>query len=699
MAVPKVSMALSDVKLAMRKDLERSGLNERDAAALKLVAVTKDMLITNYPDLTQAPAAGYLIPYFNVAGKDTGFYRFRYLEEPPRTGFAALVTHKQIRYLQPRDTLPAVYFAPVGFDWREIIKDPSVSLYITEGEKKAAKASIIGAATLGLGGVWSFKSKKKNLGLIPDLKQINWNGRKTYLCFDSDAAENPDVLIAENALARAVLEEGAEVYIIRLQPDEEGNKVGLDDLLTRKGGEETFAGYVGQAEEWAASKEFHALNDEVTVVLDPGCILRLENKQRMSDSTFTRIVYADRKYMLQTGSGKNMKSVERPAAKDWLQWNYRSKVERITYLPGQPRWTTNNELNMWPGWGIEERHFKKGDTSLWRTLLKHLFNTGEGPDPLSWFLSWLAYPLQHPGTKMFTAAIIWGRLQGTGKTLIGHTMARLYGENFAEISNRELDWSFNEWAENKQFVLADEIAGGDKRAIADYLKGLITQKQLRINPKHVKPYVVPDCINYLFTSNHSDSFFMEDPDRRYFVHEVKTGPLEPAFYKEYDKWYKSDAVGALGYELFHYDVGDFNPTAAAPITRAKLAMIEDGRSDAAAWVATLREDPERVLRISAGAPPIGWSLMTTEEIFRCFDWNGTGKLTKPGLVRELKRGGFVKVNLGEPVKTRLSGAQRLWAVRNTEALLNGMNKHDRLAHIYDKERSSPIDHLIPREKY
>jgi putative DNA primase/helicase len=56
-----------------------------------------------------------------------------------------------------------------------------------------------------------------------------------------------------------------------------------------------------------------------------------------------------------------------------------------------------------------------------------------------WFFDWCAYPLQNPGVKMFSAVVIHGVVQGTGKTLVGLTLGRIYGDNYKEIKDDDLE--------------------------------------------------------------------------------------------------------------------------------------------------------------------------------------------------------------------------------------------------------------------
>src|SRR5206468_3537951 len=71
--------------------------------------------------------------------------------------------------------------------------------------------------------------------LIDDLAPIAWQGRLVPLCFDSDAATNPNVRRAEWDLAETLRRHGAIVRIVRLPagdpgPDGTPAKVGLDDF-------------------------------------------------------------------------------------------------------------------------------------------------------------------------------------------------------------------------------------------------------------------------------------------------------------------------------------------------------------------------------------------------------------------------------------------------------------------------------------
>jgi hypothetical protein len=264
---------------------------------------------------------------------------------------------------------------------------------------------------------------------------------------------------------------------------------------------------------------------------------------------------------------------------------------------------------------------------------------------------------------MFSSVVIHGIKHGTGKSLIGYTLGRIYGKNFTEIRQTDLHAGFNEWAENKQFVLGDDVTGSDRRADADILKKMITQRELRINLKYVPSYVVPDCINYLWTSNQPDAFFLEDDDRRFFIHEVIVGPLSEEFYVDYDIWLDTGGSAAVFYYLKNLDLGDFNPAAPALRTAAKDRMTADTRSDLGDWVRRLISDPDAVLRI--GDVPMKGDLFTNRQLLAIYDPGQRTRTTANGLGRELRRAGVLQVLDGRPIKTE-DGQDRFYILRNRE---------------------------------
>ena len=668
-----------DLKTAFDNKMSESQIDAASARKLHYKACTP----AQAPEGIPHAEVGILIPYFDIDGKQTKFWRYRYLKPPAQTGFAALAK-KPLRYVQPGKTVNEIYLPPV-VKWRDVAAEPLQPIVITEGEFKAACVSInTDHPCIGLGGVWSWKAQRERLPILPMFKQIKWTGRPVFICFDSDAVTNPMVMQAENALAKALTGLGAEPYVVRLPATEDGKKQGVDDFIVAQG-PDAFDELLENLEPWSSAKELHELNEEVVYVRYPGLIMEMNTLERMSCRSFVDHAYANRVYYEeQTDSKGNVKLLPKSAPREWLKWGSRAEVPRVTYAPGEDRITESGDLNIWRGWAVEP---KKGDISLWKKLLDYIFSSAK-PEDRIWFERWLAYPLQYPGTKMYTSPVIWSLEHGTGKSFIGYSLFKIYGSNATEVTDEDLYASHNEWAENRQFVMGDEITSGEsKRGANDRLKSMITRQLLRLNPKFIPAYTVPDCINYYFTSNHPDSFFLEDGDRRHFVHEVVGSPLPDSFYKEYEDWIgKPRVTGPGAAALFHHlltlDLGDFNPMAKAPMTSAKAAMMNIGRSDLSTWVKMLRDDPDTVLRFDGKVIP--FTLWRADDLLQLYDHDGKSKVTANGLARELTRQSFRKVANGNGVTT-MDGQVRLWAVRHTEKYMK-MTAAE-LGPEYDRERN------------
>lgn len=624
-----------------------------------------------------------VLPYYGSDGKPMkahpawpDFYRIRYLAEAAK-GFSDVAKDvKPQRYSQPPNTGVCAYL-PLNTDWTDLERDPDQPLMITEGELKAAKACQEGFPAIGLGGVYNFRSSKTGVFWLPELEAFEWARRRVSIVYDSDYTSKPDICAAINVLAEELQARGALVELTSI-PDvyDDDRKTGLDDFLVNRSDDELIAA-LRQSEPLAVSAELWRMNDEVVYVENPGIIVVQQGDQKITPSNFTghsrwaTTAVPERKVK----ADGTVSYVKASAAPVWMKWPLRRAVAKLTYAPGEPKFTYDHDsgcelYNQWDGWPIEP---KKGDVKPWLKLIDFVF---EGADKgfVDWFLDWCAYPLQHPGTKMFSAVVVHGRATGTGKSLIGYTLGRIYGKNFTKIENKHLKRDFNGWAENKQFILGDEISGSDKRSEADGMKTVITQEEVSINIKMLPEYTVPDCINYYFTSNHADAFFVEDLDRRYAIHEVvHDEPLPIEFYNEYDEWKRSEAgIAALFHHLLQRDLSKFNPKAPAFKTSAARRMSMHGKSDVAVWCAELKESPDSVLVF--GKMRYARDLFTSNELLRIYQSENEsgGKVTKNGLARALAAAGFKQVYGGNPVAA-LGVQGRYFAVRNVDRWLKTKN--------------------------
>ena len=661
-------------------ELKHRDLTPKEAQTLRLKYVTAEQAAKLGFQLAQD---GTLIPYFNAEGKPTGFQRIRYFDVKV-CGFTG---KKGPKYNQVPGTGNHLYLPPL-LEWQKIAPATDVPLIITEGEYKAITAAKNNLPTIGLGGVWNFKNAN-NRHLI-EFKEFNWDKRRVYICYDSDAAQKWQVALAENALAHELLNLGAMPYILRL-PQEGDDKTGLDDFLLAKG-RAAFDKILCAAQQFEPAQELFKFNEEVIYVRDPGFIYipasGLDEDRRISPDAFVKHAYSNRIYFENVPSGDGTRRQKKYAAKEWLDWPYRNEASKLTYVPGAES-GMDGCINTWPGWGCEP---KRGSVKPWTDLLTHLFRNAP-PEDLRHAEQWMAYPLQHPGAKLKTALVIWGP-QGTGKSMVGYSLGRIYGKNFCELQQGDLSADFNDWADRRQFIMGSEITGGENRKkIADHIKSLITREKIRVNTKHVKAFYIPDCINYYFTSNHEEAFFLENDDRRFFIHEADVAPLPPEFYERYMHWLDhEDGAAHLFHHLMNVDLTGFKPNAPAPMTEAKQENIDGGLS------------PEQQFANAAFEEPALWlgrfKLMTSKEVCVKFGvWfaqvypagASQRRRTKPQSVTRALRKYFTQWKggngkRGQPVKELKSRLLINELDKNEIARMNKLNEEQILAK-YRAERT------------
>lgn len=647
----------------MKKDLHKSGISDpKIISKLKLKQLDAPQT-KKLTDKFSVPS--YTIPYFDIAGKQIDYFRVKLLEKPKLFGGV----ESDQKYWQQPHTLPHAYFCPV-VDWKKILIDTEFPIAITEGEKKAIKACISGIPTIGLGGVWSWKSKKEGLSFLPELEAIEWAGRKVELVFDNDVLSNPKVQHALISLSNELSKRGALIETVYLPESE--IKIGFDDYLI----ENDVDSYLAlPREEFQRATALHNLNNEIAVIDNPACYYHLPTGQAFNEpGKLLNLVYANLKHnepvMVTNAQGEMSSQIkEVKTFKIWNEWKYRRVHSKLVYAPGQLEILPDDSLNLWRGYKTEPNN--KVSAKPFFKLIDYLFTDVEGnidKEARDWFIQWLAYPLQFPGTKLSTGVILHSVTQGLGKSFIGYIMRDIYGDNWGEIGNSEMHSDYNSWAFGKQFILGEEIVGSDKRSEASRIKSMITRPVVTVNNKYQAHYSIDDCINYLFTSNSCNAFFLEDTDRRFFVWEVVNDRADDDFYKEVDLWKRNNGAAGLFYHLLNnVDCSAFNPNAAPPLTASKEEMIASSKSELGLFAETLKRDPDSVLTV--GTITQTRAVYTAQEITDIFNLNAVRKIDNAAMGRALTQAGF-------PKRTVRNGKAmlRLICVRDFQIFKQGKSK-------------------------
>lgn len=206
----------------IKKDLEKSGLDEKYFPIIPLESegqLENIIGFKRFKNQSIIEAEGYFIPY----PLQKGYLRLK-LRHPI----------EGVKYLSPKGSVNYPYILEEVF---EIAKDfkPDTPIIFTEGEKKAAKAVKEGFMTIGLPGVWNFKSSENNF--LPQLEKLNLKYRKCFIAFDSDITYKHSVKQAELRLAVNLINRRANPLSVRLPQEKDGLKNGIDDFLVTYGKE------------------------------------------------------------------------------------------------------------------------------------------------------------------------------------------------------------------------------------------------------------------------------------------------------------------------------------------------------------------------------------------------------------------------------------------------------------------------------
>ena len=261
------------------------------------------------------------------------------------------------------------------------------------------------------------------------------------------------------------------------------------------------------------------------------------------------------------------------------------------------------KCNLWNGWPVLDKNAGAEICPTSRRVLRYNKVTGScamlldllyslcgnetnQDDVYKWVLCWLAYPLQHPGAKMQSAIVVHGP-QGTGKSRFFEAYSKIFGKYARILGQEALEDKFNaDWAEAKQFLLADEVmARADMYHIKNRLKGMITSDTIRVNPKNVAAHNEKNQMNLVFLSNERMPLVLEDDDRRYCVIWVPP-KLDDNFFTALNAEIEDGGIVALHHYLLTLDLGDFKPWTKPPMTGSKRDLIQQSLSSEDRFITT-----------------------------------------------------------------------------------------------------------------
>lgn len=178
----------------------------------------------------QRRAPGLLLPVHPTDGGSPPLYVYR--PDLPRVSSEKAGNTRSLKYEIPGGAAVRLDCPPMC---QPMLADPSVSLWITEGQKKADALASQGACAVALLGVWNWRGRNDvgGVAFLADWDHVALNGRDVRLVFDSDVMTKAQVRQALERLTEHLQRKGAHVVSVYLPNGPNGAKLGVDDYLAQ----------------------------------------------------------------------------------------------------------------------------------------------------------------------------------------------------------------------------------------------------------------------------------------------------------------------------------------------------------------------------------------------------------------------------------------------------------------------------------
>ena len=166
--------------------IEESSIDKKvvEARGYSTIAKKVDLKKLGFAE-RQCNPPGLLIPVYSPTG-DIATYQYR--PDKPRIDKKG----RPVKYETPSGTRMVLDVHPFA---REMLGNPTVPLFITEGIKKCDALVSCGRCAVALLGVWAWRGRNDDGGLtaLAEWDYVALNDREVYIVFDSDVMLKPQV--------------------------------------------------------------------------------------------------------------------------------------------------------------------------------------------------------------------------------------------------------------------------------------------------------------------------------------------------------------------------------------------------------------------------------------------------------------------------------------------------------------------------
>jgi hypothetical protein len=262
---------------------------------------------------------------------------------------------------------------------------------------------------------------------------------------------------------------------------------------------------------------------------------------------------------------------------DYWWFNTAQRYEGFIFDPSvDPSKTVGTKYNLWKGFSYLPD--ANGNCDL---FLDHIKNVvcNRNVSLYEYVMTWFAQMVQQPTHRPGIVLALRGE-QGTGKSIIGQVVSKLYGDAALSVNKiDQLTCRFNGHLAGRIFIVGEEtLWGGDKTSDSE-LKSFITDPKLQIEEKGRAQYTIDNHAHILLTSNSDWMAPVGLGDRRYCVLDVSNKHRQDhayfgAIWKQLEE---ENGYAKLLHTLTNYDISKIK-LYEIPDTEARQEQIEEGIS-------------------------------------------------------------------------------------------------------------------------
>lgn len=252
------------------------------------------------------------------------------------------------------------------------------------------------------------------------------------------------------------------------------------------------------------------------------------------------------------------------------------KFEHLVYEPGRPEFIDGKSGGAGSRYNIWRRTGCEPSGGEWPTIRSHVeYLWPDDPVQQNHFYDYLSFLVREDFVKVHFALLLKGP-QGIGKSFFGKLARHMLGSrNVVLPSNDEVNSRWTAWTEGAQLAVIEELMTRGRVDMANRLKPIITQEDLRIEDKGFPLYTIPNRLNLIAFTNHSDALPIEKTDRRWMVLFSDPAPFESDQQQRayYAKLFAAvEAEGSAFKQFLQTRKVALDPKGHAPMTKGKEEM-------------------------------------------------------------------------------------------------------------------------------